>query len=81
MCASITSLFMILGWMVGDVYKSAYVFLTDAPLQFLMCGVFQACTDAYILLQMFVLYNPKSCSWRAKKTDEPTSPVRSDPSV
>ncbi len=51
---------MIVGWMVGDLYKSAYVYLTDAPVQFLMCGVFQVFTDAYILLQMFVLYNPES---------------------
>ncbi len=48
--------FMILGWMVGDMYKSVYVFVTAAPVQFLMCGVFQMCTDAFILLQMFVLY-------------------------
>ena len=75
---STCSLLMILGWMVGDLYKSAYVYLTHAPLQFLMCGVFQVFTDAFILFQMFVLYNPDSkfmVKWRQLRA--PTgSPVR-----
>ncbi len=77
------SFFMIMGWMVGDVYKTVYVYFTAAPLQFLMCGVFQALTDAYILWQMFVLYNPTSpimALLRAQKAVS-MSPVRSDPSV
>ena len=69
---------MILGWMVGDVYKSVYVYLTHAPVQFLMCGAFQMATDAYILLQMFVLYDPDSrlMAWLRARGLPTVSPKR-----
>ena len=53
------SLLLILGWLLGDTYKSTYFYMTEAPVQFLASGVFQVLTDVYILFQMFVQFPAK----------------------
>jgi hypothetical protein len=72
----IRSLLLIVGWLVGDAFKTVYFFTTEAPVQFLASGCFQVLTDVYILLQMFVLYAPAATATptrrpRARSDDTP----------
>uniref|UniRef100_A0A5K4ERL5 Uncharacterized protein n=1 Tax=Schistosoma mansoni TaxID=6183 RepID=A0A5K4ERL5_SCHMA len=45
------SISMVLMWTSGDVFKTIYFILENAPLQFLMCGLLQIGLDLAILLQ------------------------------
>ena len=56
-CRALSSM-MVVSWAVGDAYKLVYYTVSDVPYQFMYCGVFQFCTDTFILFQMFVLYVP-----------------------
>lgn len=42
---------MVLMWTSGDIFKTIYFILENAPLQFLMCGLLQIGLDLAILLQ------------------------------
>jgi hypothetical protein len=48
---------VILNWVAGDCMKMSYFFLSKEviPWPFKLCGIFQACCDAYLAYQ-FVIY-------------------------
>ncbi|KYQ99889.1 hypothetical protein DLAC_03852 [Tieghemostelium lacteum] len=43
---------LIISWFVGDLFKTLYFYYTSAPLQFIMCGLFQILVDTAITYQM-----------------------------
>ncbi|XP_031668611.1 solute carrier family 66 member 2-like [Oncorhynchus kisutch] len=43
---------MVLLWMAGDSFKTAYFALKESPLQFLLCGLTQVLVDLAILYQV-----------------------------
>ncbi|KAJ7994481.1 hypothetical protein DPEC_G00249700 [Dallia pectoralis] len=43
---------MVLLWMAGDGFKTAYFALNESPLQFLLCGLAQVLVDLAILYQV-----------------------------
>lgn len=55
------SLSMVVLWTCGDIFKTLYFFLRDAPLQFSICGTMQVIIDLLILLQVYIYQgNPDS---------------------
>ncbi|KAL0273581.1 UNVERIFIED_CONTAM: hypothetical protein PYX00_006217 [Menopon gallinae] len=48
------SVSMVLMWTCGDIFKTGYFILREAPSQFWMCGVLQVSVDIIILLQVHV---------------------------
>jgi len=50
-CAS--SIKMVLMWTSGDTFKTGYFLLTQAPMQFWICGLLQVCVDVAILFQVY----------------------------
>ncbi|XP_044751025.1 solute carrier family 66 member 2 isoform X2 [Coccinella septempunctata] len=44
---------MVVMWTFGDVFKTLYFILRDAPIQFCICGTIQVSVDILILLQVF----------------------------
>lgn len=47
------SIKMVLMWTSGDTFKSGYFLLTQAPMQFWICGLLQVCVDIAILFQVY----------------------------
>jgi len=47
------SIFMVLGWLCGDLFKVIYFYLLSQPLQFLVCGIIQVSIDFLIMGQVF----------------------------
>jgi len=47
------SLQMVLMWTSGDLFKTGYFLLKDAPVQFIICGCLQVGVDAAILSQVW----------------------------
>lgn len=47
------SIKMVLMWMSGDTFKTAYFLLNGAPLQFSVCGLLQVLVDLAILAQAY----------------------------
>ncbi|XP_039619439.1 solute carrier family 66 member 2 [Polypterus senegalus] len=47
------SIKMVLLWMSGDIYKTAYFIIKETPAQFWLCGIMQICIDIAILFQVF----------------------------
>ncbi|XP_052441088.1 solute carrier family 66 member 2-like isoform X1 [Carassius gibelio] len=47
------SIKMVLMWTSGDTFKSGYFLLTQAPVQFWICGLLQVCVDLAILFQVY----------------------------
>ena len=39
------SIFMVLGWLCGDLFKVIYFYLFSQPLRFLVCGIIQVSID------------------------------------
>ncbi|XP_023022028.1 solute carrier family 66 member 2 isoform X2 [Leptinotarsa decemlineata] len=48
------SLSMVVMWTCGDIFKTAYFLLRDAPVQFWVCGTVQVTVDLLILLEVFI---------------------------
>lgn len=46
------SLFLIAAWFLGDLFKTYYFTVLNAPLQFLVCGSIQICIDTIIIGQL-----------------------------
>lgn len=46
------SLSMVLMWLGGDTFKTAYFILNNVPLQFWLCGLLQITIDLLILVQV-----------------------------
>ncbi|KAK3086649.1 hypothetical protein FSP39_021387 [Pinctada imbricata] len=50
---------MVCMWTCGDVFKTGYFILREAPAQFWVCGMLQVSIDILILLQVFIYrYKP-----------------------
>ncbi|XP_058610416.1 solute carrier family 66 member 2 isoform X2 [Onychostoma macrolepis] len=47
------SIKMVLMWTSGDTFKTGYFLLTQAPMQFWICGLLQVCVDCTILFQVY----------------------------
>uniref|UniRef100_A0A671SRH6 Solute carrier family 66 member 2 n=1 Tax=Sinocyclocheilus anshuiensis TaxID=1608454 RepID=A0A671SRH6_9TELE len=47
------SIKMVLMWTSGDTFKTGYFLLTQAPMQFWICGLLQVCVDFAILFQVY----------------------------
>ncbi|XP_056110560.1 solute carrier family 66 member 2 isoform X2 [Rhinichthys klamathensis goyatoka] len=47
------SIKMVLMWTSGDTFKTGYFLLTQAPMQFWICGLLQVCVDVAILFQVY----------------------------
>lgn len=47
------SIKMVLMWTSGDTFKTGYFLLTQAPVQFWICGFLQVCVDIAIMLQVY----------------------------
>lgn len=47
------SIKMVLMWTSGDTFKTGYFLLTQAPMQFWICGLLQVCVDFTILFQVY----------------------------
>lgn len=45
---------MVFFWTCGDVFKTLYFKIRDAPLQFWVCGCIQVSIDIFILLQVYL---------------------------
>lgn len=54
---------MVVLWTCGDIFKTLYFLLRDAPVQFWVCGSMQVAIDLLILLQVF-LYRGNSDAGR-----------------
>ncbi|KAH1014203.1 solute carrier family 66 member 2 [Dendroctonus ponderosae] len=48
------SISMVVLWTCGDIFKTLYFLLRDAPVQFWVCGSMQVAIDLLILLQVFI---------------------------
>nr|CAD7437702.1 unnamed protein product [Timema bartmani] len=60
---------MVVMWMMGDTFKTAYFIFNDLPLQFWLCGCLQVFIDIIILFQVY-LYR-QNIGVRSKKQDVP----------
>ncbi|XP_072531574.1 solute carrier family 66 member 2 isoform X3 [Salminus brasiliensis] len=47
------SIKMVLMWTSGDTFKTGYFLLTQAPMQFWICGILQVCVDIAIVSQVY----------------------------
>ena len=47
------SIFMVFGWLVGDMFKVCYFILLAQPMQFIVCGTVQVSVDILIVIQVF----------------------------
>jgi len=47
---------VLVNWLVGDVFKMSFFFLAESsiPWAFKLCGLFQACCDAYLGVQYYM---------------------------
>lgn len=52
---------MILCWFAGDAFKTLYYVLDKAPIQLVVCALFQLVVDCLILMQIW-FYNKPSTS-------------------
>lgn len=43
---------MVFTWFLGDLYKTVYFFVRQAPFQFLLCGCTQITFDSLIFMQI-----------------------------
>lgn len=51
------SVTMVIMWMCGDIFKTIYFILREAPVQFWVCGSLQVAVDIAILLQVYFYNN------------------------
>jgi solute carrier family 66, member 2 len=63
------SIGMILFWLFGDSFKTAYFVINNQPSQFLYCGTFQLITDFIIVFQI-IYYNSSAKQEKEKDIDE-----------
>jgi len=47
------SISLILSWLVGDLFKTAYFVKDGQPIPFVMCGCIQITVDLLIMLQIY----------------------------
>ena len=46
------SMFMVMGWLVGDIFKTGYFIFLNQPFQFVLCGSLQVTVDCLIICQV-----------------------------
>ncbi|KAJ8273305.1 hypothetical protein GJAV_G00100060 [Gymnothorax javanicus] len=65
------SIKMVCMWTSGDTFKTGYFLVTQAPVQFWICGLLQVCVDFAILFQVY--YYSRYPQKPATHTAHPTS--------
>ncbi|XP_011554628.1 solute carrier family 66 member 2 isoform X3 [Plutella xylostella] len=63
------SLSMVVMWTCGDVFKTAYFVLREAPPQFWICGSLQVTLDLVILFQVWLYRNNTAEARRSRRGD------------
>jgi uncharacterized protein with PQ loop repeat len=66
------SIFMVLGWLGGDLFKVIYFYVLSQPFQFLFCGIIQVSIDCLIMGQVFY-YAKTEQKYQKIDTDELTA--------
>lgn len=51
------SIHMVVMWTIGDMFKTGYYFVREAPMQFWICGIMQCSLDYAILFQVWLYRN------------------------
>lgn len=59
---------MVLMWTAGDVFKTLYFLIREAPFQFWLCGILQVSVDTAILAQVH-LYRHNVHVHHSSRTD------------
>ncbi|XP_026325955.1 PQ-loop repeat-containing protein 1 isoform X2 [Hyposmocoma kahamanoa] len=63
------SLSMVVMWTCGDVFKTAYFVLREAPTQFWVCGSMQVTLDIVILIQVWLYRHNTAAARRMRRGD------------
>ncbi|CAB3230831.1 unnamed protein product [Arctia plantaginis] len=63
------SVSMVVMWTCGDLFKTAYFVLRDAPPQFWVCGSLQVSLDIVILLQVWLYRDNTAAARRLRRGD------------
>lgn len=63
------SVSMVVMWTCGDVFKTAYFVLRDAPPQFWVCGSLQVSLDIVILFQVWLYRHNTAAARRLRRGD------------
>ena len=45
-------MFMVMGWLIGDIFKTGYFIFLNQPFQFVLCGSLQVTVDCLIICQV-----------------------------
>ncbi|XP_041973791.1 solute carrier family 66 member 2 isoform X2 [Aricia agestis] len=63
------SVSMVIMWTCGDVFKTAYFVIREAPTQFWVCGSLQVTLDIVILFQVWIYRHNTSAARRLRRGD------------
>uniref|UniRef100_A0A2A4JK92 Solute carrier family 66 member 2 n=1 Tax=Heliothis virescens TaxID=7102 RepID=A0A2A4JK92_HELVI len=63
------SVSMVIMWTCGDVFKTTYFVLRDAPPQFWLCGSLQVSLDVVILFQVWLYRHATAAARRLRRGD------------
>lgn len=63
------SVSMVIMWTCGDVFKTAYFVLREAPPQFWVCGSLQVSLDVVILFQVWLYRHNTAAARRLRRGD------------
>ncbi|XP_073941969.1 solute carrier family 66 member 2 isoform X4 [Choristoneura fumiferana] len=63
------SLSMVIMWTCGDIFKTAYFVMREAPTQFWVCGALQVSLDVVILIQVWLYRHDTAAARRARRGD------------
>ena len=48
------SYFLVTNWIIGDIFKLGFYFLSNSPIQLKLCSIFQIFTDFILIIQIFI---------------------------
>ena len=63
------SYFLVMNWIIGDIFKLGFYILSNSPIQLKLCSIFQIFTDCILIIQIFVY--EKNYQIKIKKTIKP----------
>ncbi|XP_014369793.1 solute carrier family 66 member 2 isoform X3 [Papilio machaon] len=63
------SLSMVIMWTCGDIFKTAYFVIREAPSQFWVCGGLQVSLDIIILFQVWLYHDNTAAARRLRRGD------------
>ncbi|XP_013182905.1 solute carrier family 66 member 2 isoform X1 [Amyelois transitella] len=63
------SLSMVIMWTCGDIFKTVYFVLREAPTQFWVCGALQVTLDVVILFQVWLYRHNTAAARRTRRGD------------